>query len=411
MSKKRGNSTGLFKHPKSQFWYFKVKHWDPETQKFKWSSPRSSKTTDPILAQQIKAAAQEAANAMAPPLDVKVAHEEIFQIINGIADLCGCPRVSPKMAPTWETLKNQFLENQKRKLESSPTRKPGIDPLGQWRNYKSQLARFTDWIDGDPVITQIDREAAQSFYWHLLESGYQPSTAKKTIAILKRMFDRAREDGHIDRNPFAKLETTGNQYRQKEPFTLEDIHSIWSNIEQLEHSEEWRTVVLFGLVLGARIKDCSIRTWEEVVLSEPPHIVFHPGKTEKRGIVVKAPLVNPLLSRLLETAGDEGGMITPNLASMPTETLSARFSGFLRDINIPMREEPGKKTWYSKGFHSWRHTLPSLLAARDVPAEIRMQITGHTDGDTHHQYTHYDDSRLRGVLAESLDGILVHSHI
>jgi len=196
-----------------------------------------------------------------------------------------------------------------------------------------------------------------------------------------------------------------NQYRQKEPFTLDDIEAIRKGVETLDHPEEWKTVVLFGLVLGARLKDCTLRTWEEVVLQDPPHIVFIPNKTAKRKQVVKAPLVDPLHSRFLELAGDSGGYITPNLAKLDAPELSRRFSGLLREIKVPMREEKGINTWYSKGFHSFRHTLPSLLAANDVPQEIRMAITGHTDNQTHHQYTHHEDSRLRGVLEDSMKGV------
>jgi hypothetical protein len=307
MNKKRKLPTGLFHHPGSKNLYFKIKKWDEEKEKWVWSSPISSQTTDVALALKTREEAQALSNEIAPNDPASFNQDKAYALVNTILRWHGVPEITKRRAPSWSEAKSGWLDNQKRKLEAAE-RVPGKDPLAQYRVSLSRLKLFDGYLGSrNPKLSDIHREDAQGFYWDLIEQGYQPSTVLQSVKLLKRIFDQAREDGHIDRNPWAKLETKGNQYRQKEPFSLDDIRKIWANLDKLEHPEEWRTVVLFGLVLGARLKDCTLRTWEEVVLMDPPHIQFHPGKTQKRGIVVKAPLVNPLLGRR------RGGIHYPSL--------------------------------------------------------------------------------------------------
>ena len=51
------------------------------------------------------------------------------------------------------------------------------------------------------------------------------------------------------------------------------------------------------------------------------------------------------------------------------------------------------------GFHSLRHTFVSELANADVPADVRRQISGHSDGEIHERYTHLALETKRRALA------------
>ena len=62
-------------------------------------------------------------------------------------------------------------------------------------------------------------------------------------------------------------------------------------------------------------------------------------------------------------------------------------------------EKKGKgRPFKTLGFHSLRHTFVSELANADVPADVRRQISGHSDEKIHERYTHLDvDTRRRAV--------------
>tara|TARA_B110000881_G_scaffold124402_1_gene109269 strand:+ start:65 stop:319 length:255 start_codon:yes stop_codon:yes gene_type:complete len=53
------------------------------------------------------------------------------------------------------------------------------------------------------------------------------------------------------------------------------------------------------------------------------------------------------------------------------------------------------RTTAARSFHSLRHTFTSWLAKADVPEEVRMKMTGHTESRTHQKYTHQEISTLR----------------
>lgn len=396
--------TGLFYHPRSKYLYFKIKKWDAKKGKNVWSSPISSKTEDIALALKTKEETQALSDAVSQAQgNETISHDAALQLVNKVLRWHGVPELEKQTVPTWGIFKQNWLDSEKKIFESR-SHKPGIDPLKEHRVYISRLKQFDTWL-GDPDInlSRISRDDCQMFYSDMIDLGYRPSTVKATIAILKRIFGLAVDDGLIAINPWLRVRTSGNQYRQNEPFTSADLDRIWSHVRELEHGQEWLTACLFGITLGVRIKDSTVRTWQEIHLGGKPYISYLSGKTNGR---VQAPIVEPLLSHI-SGLNKSGEYLTPNLAELPTSDLSRIFSGLLRNIGIPMEKEEGLKTWYSKGFHSFRHTLPSLLAANGVDEKIRMEIIGHSDSATHHQYTHIDDERLRDHLAKALQGIKV----
>ncbi len=60
-----------------------------------------------------------------------------------------------------------------------------------------------------------------------------------------------------------------------------------------------------------------------------------------------------------------------------------------------------------RGFHSLRHTFISALAAADIPAELRMKLSGHSDlkrGQNYGAgYLFLSESKLWGRLPVTLD--------
>ena len=50
-------------------------------------------------------------------------------------------------------------------------------------------------------------------------------------------------------------------------------------------------------------------------------------------------------------------------------------------------------------FHSLRHSFTSQLANAGVPAEVRQQLTGHSDLSSHRIYTHLEVDTLGKAIA------------
>jgi integrase len=70
-------------------------------------------------------------------------------------------------------------------------------------------------------------------------------------------------------------------------------------------------------------------------------------------------------------------------------------------IHARLRSAKGKgRQFKTLGFHSLRHTFVSELANADVPADVRRQISGHSDEKIHERYTHLDMQSKERALAK-----------
>lgn len=330
---------------------------------------------------------------------------------HGIGPLAG----NPDQSPTWNDFSTRWIRDLDLMDLATGTR----------RMYACHVRRLSAWLDdrGEETIRigEMNRELMQEFYRFLLhEEGLRPKTVLNAFKTLRILFGTAVDDEILARNPASKLRIAKQaKGRQREPFTPDDVQRLLDTASngKIEHGEEWITAMLFGLCTGARLGDCTHRLWEEVTFDQqniPTLIHFTPEKTRRhsaRGLVV--PLEGPLQAHLCRLADVDQplGAICPHLSQLPVISrggLSWRFTQLMDAAGIEYRtEHPGKNrgnTWRSKSFHSFRATLPSLMAKAEIPPEIRMKILGHTQIDTHQLYTHHEEDQLRQALKTALDG-------
>ena len=389
---------GIFKRGDSKNYHTSIKRFNEETGEWKWHYV-STHTVNPLKALKTREELQALEYEIAKHGDSQLTREKAFEIVNNLLQWHGIPEIKDE-SKSQITLK-EFVE---------PWRDDFLktDALATYRAVRSHTNSFRNHVGDDVILRHITQRQVQNWYNEIANEGRKASTVQGYLKSVRRMFSDALAQGIILRNPAMKIKTKDGKKRQKQPFTKQDLEIIFKEIQNLEHPEEWRIVVLFGLCLGARINDCSIRRWEELSLKgKKPYISYEPEKTRKKNITVQAPLVDPLLSALRDI-GPGTGFITPQLANTrPSgkESLSIIFAQLVKDSEIDFIYEPGEGKgidWFSKNFHSFRHTLPSLMAAANVPEQIRMGIVGHTRLETHLGYTHHDDEQMRTALQDSL---------
>ncbi|MEO0414385.1 MAG: hypothetical protein AAF226_05480 [Verrucomicrobiota bacterium] len=418
MSEKNDLPRGIFRRKGSNNLYFKLKKYDPVKGKHVWSGPISSQTTDALLARKTRDRLRDECN-LADASRGKahaMTQERAEALVDWLVKWHGGEPIefARSKGPLWGAVSDDYLTQFYAKAAAKQT-KPGVDKFATFKQYRSQLEQFSRFLGEDAAdfpIKAISKGIAQDFYNELL-AELEPKTCKNIVSTIKRVLERCDETA-AGNNPFRSLDMVTANSRKDDPFSLEEVGRIWSGLDELDEGEEWRTAFLFGICLGNRLKDCTSRRWDEISLSAPAHIIYYPNKTtqgQRRGKAVRAPLVDPLLSRL-RGMNQEGEFVTPNLAHVKVNGsvgLSEQFMRVLVAQEIPMRVEPPKSdrglTWNSKGFHSARHTLPSLLAAVGTPESIRMAICGHSSAEVHHGYTHYQDATMRGPLENALEGL------
>jgi integrase len=230
--------------------------------------------------------------------------------------------------------------------------------------------------------------------------GKNPSTANDHVKIVRMAFTSARRQGFITHNPAEAVEMLPEDTDPaRQPFTVEQVQAILRAAEG-----DWRGVIMAALYTGARLQDVVNMRWESVDLQNK-WIVFKVGKTKQR---LKLPMHEALHEFLLELPAPDNGkaFLFPSLAGKGTggrSGLSMAFARVMEKAHVHgevVRERQGEKgrSVNSLSFHSFRHTLTSIMANAGVPVEVRQKFTGHASAEMNQHYTHHEISTLRAAV-------------
>lgn len=264
--------------------------------------------------------------------------------------------------------------------------------------YRTTIALFLEHL-GDRrsrPLTTIRAADVQSF---LTRRGKARSS--KTVSVdgksLSAAFNYARRQGLIDRNPCEGVELPDVESKERHAFTQAQVRLLAGAGEG-----DWRTAILCGYYLGARLTDVVNLTWKDVDFTAEA-ITYRQRKTRTQ---VTTPL-HPELERHLSTLATDTAVasIMPTLAGRNSggkTGLSAQFNGIMRTAGIggDVSVQKSGRRFSSLSFHSLRHSFESHLAAANVSAETRRELVGRADEATQRTYTHNDLEHMRAELAK-----------
>lgn len=276
-------------------------------------------------------------------------------------------------------------------------------------SYEEKVNRFLEIMDDDAnrPLTALDLPMLEQHRDALLEEGLASGTVILHCKTIGSAVTAAHEKGLIGNNPFLALDLPAKSSCQKKPFTDAEARAVIAAAKG-----EWKTVCLFGLYLGARQGDCTSMKWENIDLFQNT-ITYTPDK-QKRGnekplTVSIHPALQQHLAELKRASGLEAkGLITPKLEQLGPggrTGLSGQFAQIMRKAGITSAktERTSGRTFSEKSFHSFRHTLTTLLAKEGVSEEVRRKVTGHKSKDVHQIYTHLDLEDQQKALAKLAD--------
>lgn len=228
---------------------------------------------------------------------------------------------------------------------------------------------------------------------HLRKGGRAISTVNLNIKkVLSTPFEAAKKAGIIPVNPVSGVDSLKEEGQRKksrsikEPFTADEVKSLVKVAQ-----DEWKGAIILGATTGLRLGDVVSLKWENIdrasgfmtvetiktgeVLTLPIHTDFEAYLKSRQQGIGKAPVFTDLITKKIN--GRAG--------------LSRQFRGLMKKAKIKERSIAAKggagRTRFSKGFHSLRHSFASVLANRNVSAEVRQRLTGHKDDTTHQGYT------------------------
>lgn len=261
-------------------------------------------------------------------------------------------------------------------------------------SYVKHVAHFTDFLGqrARHDLRSVEPDDISAFYHWLIKRGLSRTSAQQITKTVRAVFHRALHLRQIEANPAAlfRMSEDGSPSGRK-PFSTADINAILAAAD-----DEWRTACLFGLYYGMRIGDATRRSYEEI---ENGVLRFVPEKKSRKAKVVAVPLIGELSAMRGE------GKVTPTLAKLSVSVLSRHFSDLLDRAGI-VRAKTKKKGQgrgiTDKTFHSWRHTINSLMVDAGVDQRVRQLVCDHDSTRVSNNYTHASIETMAEAIKRSV---------
>jgi integrase len=272
------------------------------------------------------------------------------------------------------------------------------------RSYGKIVRFFLKFLDtkADQDIQRIKTSDVQGFISSRIKGGAAPATVKLDIKVLGSVFDRAMKQGICVLNPAATVDMPVVDSEPKLPFSLSEVQAIVKACPD----DEWRTLVYLGFYTGGRIRDISDLTWANLEFGKSPAVAYRQRKIRKGAKSKVRITMHPDLKDWLEeyrliSQGKPADPVLPNIHKLKPGGRagnSQQFIGIMRKADIDPCYAEGKHKLPKKSFHSFRHTMVTMLQGQDVPEEVRMLIVGHSNPDVHKIYGHDNESAIKSAI-------------
>ena len=364
----------IWKHPKSKFWYARFR--DERGIVVNRSTKSAGRTDAAEIARTLEHAAREARAGL---LTQERARVLVSQILERTTDHTESIR-----ATSVRLFVQQYLESTEAEVTAATQER-----------YRGILRFFLKHLGGraDRTINALLPKDVEAYVAGRLKE-VSVSTVAFDLRVLSALFNRARRLGQVDRNPCLGVRLPKAPKHQRSVFTEGELRAVLT-----EATGDWKTAVLAGIHLGARLRDVTNLRWADLDLVAGT-ATFIVSKTKKR---ISVPLALELREHLEAIAGDQmNGYVMPSLAGRTTNGaagLSSEFGALLRRAGVDQRYEAGKARRQSKlSYHSLRHTAISRMASAGISPELRMRLVGHSSARVHEGYTHLSTDQLAGAV-------------
>lgn len=397
----------VYRYPKCASWtgvFYAFDVTEGRWKRVQKSTGCTNKSKALAVVQEFDRLAKEAAGGG----DSSISREHVLAAVNHILRMSGLQPVVETQG--WKTYSDNWLA----------MNKPSIAPA-TYSAYGAAVRGFSKWL-GERAekigMSKVNADMVQAYYEALLTEGKAIKTAGNMVKVLSMIFERARNEGFCARNPVALLKKTQGEQtvRERDYFSQADTTAIikWLTVRKNDpEMMDWLTMCYLGLCTGRRLSDCANIAWTHIEGTDGPLVwVLRPKKMKRTGKVERVPLVDPLETHLLKLRKKADGlMVCPTLAGLAVSGcngLSARFGKILKAAGVKVSNivaaGPGGHDFKTKGFHSWRHTLPTLLAATGTEERLSKRIVGHESSKVHTGYTHVEMSQMRDAIKKALAG-------
>ena len=245
------------------------------------------------------------------------------------------------------------------------------------KNWKSDYYRLKklDSFFINKQLKGITPMSIEKFRSGRLNAGNSKSTTNRYLALLKKMFNLAIQEGCLEKNPVQKV-----KFFSEEETSKERIISIEEEKRLLSEScDHLRLAIIVALNTGMRKTEILNLKWKNVDLSSKTIKV----EKTKSGKIRFIPINEFLLSKLEREHGEK-----------------CKRTNVIRLISIRTAFENARERSDLEGlrFHDFRHTFATRLVRKGVDVETIRSILGHSTISVTQRYMHSNSAQKKAAV-------------
>ncbi len=258
---------------------------------------------------------------------------------------------------------------------------------------------------GDCCLDDITPGKIDKWILELYKEGtLAPPTVNKILQTLKTILDRAVTEKLIKENPAEFVKPVRNAIKKRGVFTPGEIKLLFQNQDTWIDIKHY-TINLLACTTGARMGeirglkiDCLHSDYIEIKRSWEEGHGLKPPKYDSVRDVPISKKVFEALDHVVHLTRPEGILFYSAASKdrpLSKSVIQKGLYSALAAIGITELERRQRNLV----FHSWRHTLNSILRSRGIP-DIKVKlITGHRSDRMSDHYTHFKAGDYEDVLS------------
>lgn len=244
--------------------------------------------------------------------------------------------------------------------------------------------------------SNVTAQDIQALLSYVVELGVSHASQSRLISGLKSFFDFLQEDGDIEINPMAKIETP--RLSKRLPDTLE-YHEIEKILDQIDLSDPLqfrnRSILETLYSSGLRVSELVNLEWSNVHLQQGFMKVV--GKGNKERLVPIGTDAKKYMSIYFTEIRKE---LTPKVGNEDVVYLNRRGGKLTREMIFHVTKNTAQNALIDKNVspHTYRHSFATHLVEGGADLRAVQEMLGHQSITTTEIYTHLDKEYLMQTI-------------
>lgn len=250
------------------------------------------------------------------------------------------------------------------------------------RNFQSDVYRLNHLCSyfKETDLRSITPLTVERFRKERLKVGNSKSTCNRYLALMKRLFNVAIEEGYTEENPVQKVKL----YSEKDTLK-ERILKASEETKLIENCSDYlKLIITVALNTGMRLGEILNLKWNNIDLKARRIRV----EKTKSGRVRFIPINDVLFQELGKLRNGQSPFVFFNAKTMKPYV----------DLKKGFKAACGRASIKGMRFHDLRHTFATRLIENGIDIETVRDLLGHHSITVTQRYTHSSDERKRAAV-------------